>query len=41
MSGTDPVEARYLVHPAYCERLIEMEQEFDGGQIGGVVLAVT
>jgi hypothetical protein len=28
--GSDQVEARYLVHPAFCERLLEMEQVFDG-----------
>lgn len=31
--GSDPVEARYLVHPAYVERLIELEQRFDGQKI--------
>jgi hypothetical protein len=28
--GSDQVEARYLVHPAFCERLLEMEQVFNG-----------
>lgn len=28
--GTDQVEARYLVHPAYCERLLDLEREFAG-----------
>lgn len=28
--GTDQVEARYLVHPAFCERLIETEAAFHG-----------
>jgi hypothetical protein len=28
--GTDQVEARYLVHPAYCERLIALEDKFEG-----------
>ncbi len=28
--GSDPVEARYLVHPAYCERLVALEDKFEG-----------
>jgi hypothetical protein len=41
--GSDPVEARYLVHPAYCERLLALEREFKGSQLcalffGGDVL---
>jgi Protein of unknown function (DUF3137) len=28
--GSDQVEARYLVHPAFCERLLEMEAAFQG-----------
>lgn len=28
--GSDPVEARYLVHPAYCERLMRLEAQFHG-----------
>lgn len=31
--GTDQVEARYLVHPAYCERLIALEERFDGKKL--------
>jgi hypothetical protein len=31
--STDQVEARYLVHPAYVERLIEIEQRFSGKKI--------
>ena len=31
--GSDAVEARYLVHPAYCERLIELEQQFSGKKL--------
>lgn len=31
--GDDPVEARYLVHPAYCERLLELEKQFEGEQL--------
>ena len=30
---TDPVEARYLIHPAYVERLIEIESSFAGKDI--------
>jgi hypothetical protein len=36
--GTDQVEARYLVHPAYCERLIELEQEFEGDRLAALFL---
>ncbi|WP_395781134.1 DUF3137 domain-containing protein [Aquidulcibacter sp.] len=28
--STDQVEARYLLHPAFCERLMEMEVAFNG-----------
>jgi hypothetical protein len=28
--GSNQVESRYLVHPVFCERLLEMEQIFDG-----------
>jgi hypothetical protein len=28
--GTDQVEARYLVHPAFCERLLDVEKSFQG-----------
>jgi hypothetical protein len=31
--GSDPVESRYLVHPAYCERLLELEQQFQGEKL--------
>lgn len=31
--GTDQVEARYLIHPAFCERLIELENAFHGKDI--------
>ncbi len=36
--GTDQVEARYLVHPAYCERLIAIEQEFEGEKLAALFL---
>ncbi len=41
----DPVEARYLVHPNYVERLIEIEQRFAGQEIralfqGGELLII-
>jgi hypothetical protein len=31
--GSDQVEGRYLVHPAYCERLLALEREFDGSEL--------
>ncbi|WP_430386224.1 DUF3137 domain-containing protein [Blastomonas fulva] len=31
--GSDAVEARYLVHPAYCERLIALEDKFEGKKL--------
>lgn len=31
--SSDQVEARYLVHPAYCERLIALEERFDGRKL--------
>ena len=31
--GSDQVEARYLVHPAYCERLLELERDFFGEKL--------
>lgn len=34
--GSDPVEARYLVHPAYCERLLDLERQFEGEQLRAV-----
>ena len=36
--GTDQVEGRYLVHPAYCERLIELEKEFEGEKLAALFL---
>lgn len=33
MFSNDQVEARYLVHPQYVERLIEIEQAFDGDDV--------
>lgn len=34
--GSDPVEARYLVHPAYCERLLELERQFEGEKLAAL-----
>ncbi len=34
--GSDQVEARYLVHPAYCERLLELERQFDGSELSAL-----
>jgi hypothetical protein len=34
--GSDQVEARYLVHPEYCERLIALESSFDGEKIAAL-----
>jgi hypothetical protein len=31
--GSDQVEARYLVHPAFCERLVETEKVFGGANL--------
>lgn len=31
--ASDAVEARYLVHPAYCERLIALEERFEGKKL--------
>ena len=31
--GTDQVEGRYLVHPSYCERLLELESQFSGEKL--------
>ena len=31
--SSDQVEGRYLVHPAYCERLLELERDFFGEQL--------
>lgn len=36
--GSDPVEARYLVHPAYCERLLELEAQFEGERLAALFL---
>ncbi len=36
--GTDQVEGRYLVHPAYCERLLDLEREFDGEKLAALFL---
>lgn len=44
--SNDAVEARYLVHPAYVERLIEIEQRFEGENVralfhgGDLIIAV-
>lgn len=44
--GSDPVEARYLVHPVYCERLMDLESSFQGKKLralfieGDVVVAI-
>lgn len=34
--SSDQVEGRYLVHPAYCERLLELERDFFGEQLCAV-----
>lgn len=34
--GSDQVEARYLVHPAYCERLLELEKQFEGEKLAAL-----
>jgi hypothetical protein len=31
--GNDQVESRYLVHPAYIERLLELEKQFEGEKL--------
>lgn len=31
--SSDQVEARYLVHPAYCERMIALEKKFEGQKL--------
>lgn len=36
--GSDQVEARYLVHPAYCERLLELERQFEGEKLAALFL---
>jgi hypothetical protein len=44
--STDQVEARYLVHPSYCERLIALEEQFDGQKLralfhgGAIIIAI-
>jgi hypothetical protein len=34
--SSDQVESRYLVHPAYCERLLELEREFSGSRLSAL-----
>jgi hypothetical protein len=34
--SSDPVESRYLVHPAYCERLLELERDFYGSELAAL-----
>lgn len=34
--GSDQVEGRYLVHPAYCERLVELETSFAGEKLSAL-----
>jgi Protein of unknown function (DUF3137) len=34
--GTDQVEGRYLVHPSYCERLLELESQFSGEKLSAL-----
>lgn len=34
--ATDQVEARYLVHPAYVERMLEVEQAFQGKELRAI-----
>jgi hypothetical protein len=34
--GSDQVESRYLVHPAYCERLLELEGQFRGEKLSAL-----
>jgi Protein of unknown function (DUF3137) len=34
--SSDPVESRYLVHPAYCERLLELERDFYGSELAAI-----
>lgn len=34
--ATDPVEARYIVHPAYAERLLDLETKFTGQKLRAV-----
>jgi hypothetical protein len=34
--SSDPVESRYLVHPAYCERLLELERDFYGSKLAAL-----
>jgi Protein of unknown function (DUF3137) len=44
--SNDQVEARYLVHPAYCERLVSLETQFQGEKLralfqhGQLIIAV-
>jgi hypothetical protein len=34
--ASDQVESRYLVHPAYCERLLELERDFYGSNLAAL-----
>ncbi len=34
--ASDQVESRYLVHPAYCERLLDLEREFAGSKLSAL-----
>ena len=34
--GNDQVESRYLVHPAYCERLLALERDFSGEKLAAL-----
>jgi Protein of unknown function (DUF3137) len=34
--SSDQVESRYLVHPAYCERLLELERDFYGSKLAAL-----
>jgi Protein of unknown function (DUF3137) len=34
--SSDAVESRYLVHPAYCERLLDLEREFAGSRLSAL-----
>ncbi len=34
--SNDQVEGRYLVHPSYCERLLALEQDFEGSDLAAL-----
>jgi hypothetical protein len=34
--SNDQVEGRYLVHPSYCERLLELERDFSGSDLAAL-----